>query len=120
MSAAQFHHAPWLDEFPAVVTVCNLEGKIVYLNNKALKNFENDGGAALIGSDIFNCHPEPSRSKLRELMAKAGTNIYYTLKKGESHLIHQCPLYENGRYTWYAEFIFVIPEGTATHNRDKV
>jgi hypothetical protein len=54
----------WVQEFPGAVTVCDRDGIILAMNNKSARTFENDGGAALIGSSLFGCHPEPARTKL--------------------------------------------------------
>ena len=117
MTSNAFTCPPWINEFEGKVTICDKLGTIIYLNNKAIKNFEKEGGLKLIGTNIYSCHPEPSRTKLRELIEKCETNVYYTIKNGERHLIHQAPLFENGHYKWYAEFIFDIPHDTITHIR---
>jgi len=117
MSNDSFLCPAWINEFQGKVTVCDRQGTIIYLNNRAIKNFEKEGGLKLIGTNLYSCHPEPSRTKLRELIEKCETNIYYTIKNGEKHLIHQAPLFENGKYLWYAEFIFDIPDNTLTHVR---
>jgi hypothetical protein len=117
MKNDEFICPDWIHEFQGIITICDKEGKILYLNNRAIKNLEKDGGANLLGSNLFDCHPEPSRTKLKLLIENCETNIYYTLKNGRRRLIHQAPLFEKGEYKWYAEFIFEIPEDTVTHLR---
>ena len=34
----------WIKEFPAAITVCDAEGIILEMNDKAAKTFEKDGG----------------------------------------------------------------------------
>jgi len=45
-------------EFPGSVVVCDLEGIIQEMNDKAVKTFEADGGIKLVGSNLLDCHPE--------------------------------------------------------------
>jgi hypothetical protein len=49
-------------DFPGAITVCDLDGIILALNNKALETFAADGGAALLGTNVLDCHPEPSKT----------------------------------------------------------
>jgi hypothetical protein len=49
----------WIKEFPASVTVCDPEGVILTMNDKAAECYEADGGYSLIGVDMLACHPEP-------------------------------------------------------------
>ena len=58
----------WVKEFPGGVTVCDTDGTILGMNDKAASIFEEDGGRALIGKNVFDCHPEPARSELQQLM----------------------------------------------------
>ena len=53
----------WIKEFPAAITVCDKEGFILEMNDKAAKTFEKDGGYKLIGSNMLDCHPDSARKK---------------------------------------------------------
>ncbi len=99
----------WVQEFPGAVTVCDREGVILAMNDKSVRTFESDGGAALIGSNLFGCHPEPSRTKLKELLAAERPNIYTIEKKGVKKLIYQSPWYEKGVYSGFVELSLEIP-----------
>ena len=57
----------WIKEFPAAVTVCDAEGIILEMNDKAAKTFESDGGYALIGKNMLDCHPALARTKTEEV-----------------------------------------------------
>ena len=57
----------WFKGFPGAVTVTDAQGVIVAMNEQSAKVFEEDGGYALIGKNVLDCHPEPARSKLEEL-----------------------------------------------------
>jgi transcriptional regulator with PAS, ATPase and Fis domain len=99
----------WIEEFPAAVTVCDREGKILEMNAKAAKTFEKDGGMALIGSNMLACHPEPARSKVKAMLEAGQPNIYTIEKNGVKKLIYQSPWYENGLYCGFVELSMEIP-----------
>jgi len=58
----------WVDGFGGAVTVCDREGTILYMNDKAVVTFAKYGGRELIGRNLLDCHPEPARSKLEAMM----------------------------------------------------
>ena len=99
----------WVQEFPAAVTVCDRDGVILAMNDKSARAFEKDGGGALIGSNLFGCHPEPARSRLKELLAAGRPNIYTIEKKGVKKLIYQSPWYTKGVYSGFVELSLEIP-----------
>ena len=53
------------------VTVTDAEGTIVAMNPVAAATFAADGGAALVGRSVLDCHPEPSRTTLAGMLAGA-------------------------------------------------
>jgi transcriptional regulator with PAS, ATPase and Fis domain len=99
----------WVDEFPAAVTVSDETGRIIEMNAKAVTNFEKDGGEALVGTNVLDCHPEPSRSKLRHIMESRKTNVYTIEKDGLKKLVFQAPWYRDSRYSGVVEISFEIP-----------
>jgi transcriptional regulator with PAS, ATPase and Fis domain len=99
----------WVQEFPGAVTVCDRDGVILAMNDKSARTFESDGGAALIGSNLLACHPELSRTKVKELLASGRPNIYTIEKKGIKKLIYQSPWYEKGVYSGFVELSLEIP-----------
>ncbi len=101
---------PWLDTFPGAVTICDREGVILAMNQAALRVFEADGGARLIGSNLFDCHPEPARAKLQHLIETQGTNVYTIEKQGVKKLIYQAPWYDDtGAFGGLIELSLAIP-----------
>lgn len=99
----------WIREFPAAVTVCDREGIILAMNERASVTFAADGGAALIGTNVLACHPEPSRTKLAGMLAAGQANIYTIEKAGQRKLIYQSPWYERGEYRGFVELSLPIP-----------
>jgi transcriptional regulator with PAS, ATPase and Fis domain len=99
----------WIKEFNGSITICNEKGIIVYMNDKAINTFANYGGEKLIGTDILDCHPEPSKTTLKNLMAGRKVNTYTIEKNGVKKLIYQSPTFSNGVYTGFIEFSLEIP-----------
>ena len=99
----------WIKEFPAAVTVCDPDGIILEMNDKAAKSFEKDGGRALIGKDLSDCHPDPARGKLERLLDRRQANVYTIEKNGIKKLIYQSPWYLNGDYAGFVEVSLEIP-----------
>jgi transcriptional regulator with PAS, ATPase and Fis domain len=99
----------WIKEFPAAITVCDRDGIILEMNDRAVKTFEKDGGLALIGTNVLDCHPDPARSKLERLMEKQQKNVYTIEKNGIKKMILQSPWFKNGEYAGFIEFAFEIP-----------
>lgn len=100
----------WIKEFPAAVTVCDEEGTLLEMNDKAAKTFEKDGGRKLLGSNLLDCHPEPARAKTERLLAAREKNIYTIEKNGVKKLIYQSPWYkEGGVYAGFVELSLEIP-----------
>jgi len=99
----------WVQGFPGAMTVCDRGGVILYMNDTAARVFEKDGGFALIGSNVLDCHPEPARSKLLDMLRSGQSNVYTIEKKGVKKLVHQSPWYENGEYAGFVELSLAIP-----------
>ena len=99
----------WIKEFPAAVTVCDADGVILEMNDKATKTFEKDGGYKLIGSNMLDCHPDPARSKVERLLAAREKNVYTIEKNGVKKMIFQSPWYQNGEYAGFVELSLEIP-----------
>lgn len=106
----------WSDEFGGAVTICDLEGIVIYMNQKAIQDFKKYGN--LIGRNLLDCHPEPSKSKVAEMLKTPTTNTYTIEKGGIKKIIHQSPYYKNGFFSGLVEISFVIPGKMSHHVRD--
>jgi len=109
----------WDKEYPGAVTVCDTEGRILEMNQRSREVFAADGGDRLIGTNVLDCHPEPSRSKLRGMMADKRTNVYTIQKNGRKKLIFQAPWYRDGSYAGFVELSLEIPRDLPHFNRDE-
>lgn len=99
----------WLKNFSGAVTICDKEGIILYMNNKATQTFEKYGGESLLGTNLLDCHPEPSRTKLKSMLKTGLPNIYTIEKNGLKKLIHQTPWYDGDGYCGFVELSLEIP-----------
>jgi hypothetical protein len=89
------------------------------MNDQAIRSFQDDGGIELLGSNLLECHPEPARSKLRELMNRRQINVYTISKNNVRKLIYQTPWFHESQYGGFMEIAIVIPDAMAHFNRDK-
>ncbi len=99
----------WVQEFAGSVTVCDPAGIILEMNEKAARSFQEQGGGALIGTNMLDCHPEPARTKTRELLESRRTNVYTIEKRGQKKLVYQAPWHQGGQYRGFVELVLEIP-----------
>lgn len=105
-------------DFDSPVTICDRRGIIQYMNAASIQQFEKYGGIKLLGSNLLECHPEPSRTKLQQMLETGETNTYTTESKGKTKLIHQAPWKEKGEFRGIIEIGLVLPPGIPNHLRE--
>jgi hypothetical protein len=99
----------WVKEFPGAVTVCDRDGVVLEMNERSVEGFAADGGRALVGTNVLACHPEPARSRLKNMLAAGETNVYTIERAGVKKLIYQSPWYRDGAYAGFVELSLVVP-----------
>jgi transcriptional regulator with PAS, ATPase and Fis domain len=109
VKSAKITGHPWIQDFVGAITVCDSKGIILEMNNKAIEANLDQGGKKLIGTNLFDCHPEPSRTKLRDIMETQRVNIYTIEKKGQKKLIYQAPWFKKGKFNGFVEIDLDIP-----------
>ena len=92
------------------VTVCAKDGIILDMNGKSRRTFLKPGQKDIIGQNLLDCHPEPARSLLADMLENPRTNVYTIEKEGVKKLIFQCPWYDGGEYAGFMELSMVLPE----------
>ena len=108
----------WLDEDDAAVTICDLNGIVIYMNERSKRSFAKNGDSGdLTGSSLVECHPEPARTKLLSMLQEPQTNIYTIEKRGIKKIIRQSPWYQDGLFSGVVEISFEIPDAMAHHVR---
>jgi PAS domain-containing protein len=108
----------WWSEFPVAMTLCDRDGIILEMNARALEAYKEDGGAGLIGQNALDCHPEPARQMLAEMLASGQQHIYMINKGSLRELIYQAPWYRDGQYAGFVELQLEIPQEIANFIRD--
>ena len=108
----------WLNGIEVAATVCDRLGVCLYLNERAAQVFAKDGGRALIGKNLLDCHPEPARLRFAAQLATPAPNTYTIEKAGIRKLIHQIPWYKDGVFSGVVELSLVLPETLPHFVRD--
>lgn len=108
----------WIENFGAAITVMNLEGNILDMNEASAKVLENDGGKSLIGKNLMGCHQQRSRDIMKDLMENNTKNVYTIEKNGKKKLIYQAPWYDSeGKVAGLVEISMFIPEEMPHYKR---
>jgi transcriptional regulator with PAS, ATPase and Fis domain len=99
----------WATDFPGSITVCDLQGIVLEMNEKAAEIYERYGGKKLIGKSLMPCHPELAQSRLHRLLETGESNVYTTEKNGIKKIIYQAPWYRDGQRMGMVELALEIP-----------
>jgi transcriptional regulator with PAS, ATPase and Fis domain len=99
----------WFNEVPFAITVCDVKGVVLEMNETSALTFSKDGGKALIGKSLLDCHSEKSKAMIMEMMQSEKVNIYTIEKNGQKKLIYQCPWYAEGKLSGLVELSIEIP-----------
>ena len=100
----------WVKEFPGSVIICAPDGIILEMNDHAAAFYAADGGRDLIGKNVLDCHPEPARSQILEMMETHQTHVYIITENGIRQLIYECAWYLDGAYAGFMELILPLPD----------
>jgi len=96
----------WENEFNGAITVCDRQGIIVYMNQYSINQFKKYGGEKLIGTNLLDCHPEPSKSQLKQMLKDCSENMYTTEKDGVTKIVFQTPWRVSGEFRGIVEISF--------------
>jgi transcriptional regulator with PAS, ATPase and Fis domain len=99
----------WIEKLDGNVIVSDAAGTIIYMNEKAILNYEKDGGKNLIGKNLMECHNETSRQKILGIMKSHQNNVYTIEKKGKKKIIYQSPWFRDGEFRGIIEVSLEIP-----------
>jgi transcriptional regulator with PAS, ATPase and Fis domain len=99
----------WIKSFSAAITVCDVHGIILEMNDKAIEVFQEDGGEKLLGKNLLDCHLEHTRLRVEEMLQTQKPNYYTIEKRGEKKLIYQVPWYQDGTYAGFVELSLPVP-----------
>jgi transcriptional regulator with PAS, ATPase and Fis domain len=109
----------WIEGLPVAVTVTSADGTILAMNERSREAFSADGGGALVGRSVFDCHPEPARAKTHALFASRQPNHYTICKNGQKKIIHQLPWFEGGVFAGFVEISIPVPDALPHFDRGR-
>jgi PAS domain-containing protein len=99
----------WTKELPIAITVCDRQGTILEMNDRACEVFAKEGGAALVGKNLLDCHPPAAQAKVRGLLDGQAENLYTIEKRGRRKLIVQVPWRAEGEAQGVVELSIELP-----------
>lgn len=108
----------WVEELGVSVTVTDASGTIIAMNARSRETFAAEGGAALLGTSVFACHPEPALTQVRRLYETQAPNHYTIRKRGRTKIIHQLPWHRDGVFAGFVEISIPIPDELPHFDRD--
>jgi hypothetical protein len=108
----------WIEGLKVAVTVTSADGTIIAMNERSREAFSADGGGALVGRSVFDCHPEPARAKTLVLYASRQPNHYTIRKNGQRKIIHQLPWFDGGVFAGFVEISIPIADELPHFDRD--
>lgn len=98
----------WAKEMNCAITVCDADGVILYMNERATETYRSHGN--LIGKNLMGCHNDRSREIIRRLLESGGQNVYTIEKNGLRKLIYQSAWKEEGNVKGLCEISIVLPD----------
>lgn len=98
----------WAKEMNCAVTVCDTEGIIVYMNDKAKATFASHGD--LVGKSLMGCHSDRSKGIIAHLLETGGYNAYTIEKEGLRKMIYQTAWKQDGKVAGLVEISMIIPQ----------
>jgi hypothetical protein len=107
----------WIESYPHCVTICDTKAIIIAMNAVSRQNFKKYGGGKLIGSSLFDCHPESANAIIRKQLATRGKNTYITESTEKKRLISQVPWYKDTIFGGLVETIIDLPGDITTKKR---
>ncbi|GAB4573187.1 MAG: hypothetical protein Kow0077_14820 [Anaerolineae bacterium] len=100
----------WIEGLPVSIMVCDRQGIILSMNEEAAAHYAEGGGRALIGQNVLDCHPEPARTRLAEILATGRTNVYTIEKGGARTLVYHTPWHVAGETRGIVEMLLPLPD----------
>jgi transcriptional regulator with PAS, ATPase and Fis domain len=91
------------------VTVCDQNYTILYVNDRSAEVNQKDGGKALVGRNMLDCHPPDAQVRLKAVMASGRPNIYTIEKVGIKKMIYQAHWKKGGEVAGLVEISFELP-----------
>jgi hypothetical protein len=108
----------WIQTYPAEIMVCDAAGTILEMSDVAIQIYEKEGGAAMIGRNVFEHHDEISRKHMMAVVNTRKHVIYTTEKASLKKLVSIAPWYRKGEYAGFALITLDLPEKLSNIQKD--
>jgi hypothetical protein len=82
------------------------------MNDKAAEVNKEEGGKALIGKSLMDCHPPEAQKRLKEVMLSGRPHAFTIEKKGVKKLVNQGHWKRKGQVGGLVELYFELPKDT--------
>ncbi|MCX6080330.1 MAG: diguanylate cyclase [Chloroflexi bacterium] len=110
----------WIGTYPAEIMVCDADGIILEMNAVSGQIYEQEGGLAMIGRNVFDHHLEPARSQMMNVVKQKRHVLYTTEKDGLKKLISIAPWQRDGEYAGFALIVLDLPKKIPNIVKDRV
>jgi len=98
----------WAEKMNCAVTVCDKDGIVLYMNERARETFAKHGD--MVGRSLIPCHSDRSRSIIASMLDEGHSNAYTIEKEGKRKMIYQTPWRDAaGNIAGLVEISMVIP-----------
>lgn len=109
----------WMGSINVAMTVTDVQGVIIDMNDASAATFSKDGGKSLLGKNLVDCHSHRSNEIIERLLKEAATNVYTIEKQGKKKMIYQTPWFlPDGSVGGLVELSFVLPPDIPHFKRD--
>ena len=108
----------WVQTYPAEIMVCDADGIILEMSDTAIKIYEKEGGAAMIGKNVFAHHNESALKQMMAVVNQRRHVIYTTEKGGSKKMVSIAPWYHEGEYAGFALIVLDLPENIPNIYKD--
>lgn len=105
----------WAWGVGCAITVCDTEGKILYMNRRSRETFAAHGD--IIGHDLYSYHGDRAQGMIRHMLETGDTNVYTISKGGVRKLIWQGPWRRDGQVAGLVELSLPIPAEMPHYDR---
>jgi hypothetical protein len=100
----------WIATYPAEIMVCDRDGIILEMSDVSVRIYEKEGGAKMIGQNVFDHHVEPAKSQMMNVVKQKRHVMYTAEKSGLKKLVSIAPWYREAEYAGFALIVLDLPE----------
>ncbi len=108
----------WAASFPAEIIVCDPDGMILEMNDFAIRQYQKQGGAALLGQSVYDHHPAEANTQVKAIVARLKPVVYTTEKQGLRTLVSISPWFQGDKYAGFTLLSLPLPEHMMVIHKD--